>query len=153
MPAITPQEWGPGFIVRHAVSQGYVLHKQQLRLAPEVGGNIWVPVNEMTMTVTIDEPSTVLQLLRCTVLLGFVGGQQMHLRLRYGSNVGIHQTAEHDPTGAGTDGHGITLFRVWPDVQPGQQSFGLDVRYPYPTQWAYTSTLFDLRMVLAVLKR
>src|SRR5690606_23970449 len=128
MPAITPQEWGPGLIVRHAVSRGYVLHKRQLFSVPPTGGNVWVPVDEMTMTVTIDEPSTVLQLLRCTVWLVAVGGRQLHLRLRYGSNVGIHQTAEYDPEGAGTDGHGITLFRVWPNVPPGQQSFGLDVR-------------------------
>lgn len=154
MPKITPAEWGRGLIVRHAVSRGYVLHKTQLASVPATGGNVWVTVNEITMNVTIDEPSTVLQLFRCTVWLSAIGGRQLHLRLRHGSSVGLHQTAEYDPvTGGGTDGHGITLFRSWPNVQPGQRSFSLDVRYPYSSSWTYSATMTDLRMSLVVLKR
>lgn len=154
MPAVTPLEFGPGMVVRHAVSQGYVLYRAQLSSVPPTGGMVWVPVDEMTMNVEIDEPSTVLQILRCTVFLSGTIGRQLELRLRHGAQTSVHQTAERDSTIiTGMDGDGVTLFRAWPDVQPGTRAFGLDVRFPYSSSWTYSALLANLRHSLAILKR
>lgn len=154
MPGLTPLEWGPGLVVRHAVSQGYVRYREQLSSRPPVGGNIWVPVEEMTLSVPIDEPSSVLQIFRCSVLLFPIGARQLQLRLRHGSQATVHQTAERDPTViTGMDGGSVTLFRAWPNVLPGSRTFEIDVRLPVNTSWDYGPTMTNLRHALAVLKR
>lgn len=105
------------------------------------------------MTVSIDEPSTVLQIFRCTVFLALPGGRQLHVRLRYGSRASVHQTAEHDTSIiTGMDGDGVTVFRAW-NVQPGTHTFEVDMRFPYSYSWTYTAALADLRHVLTILKR
>lgn len=154
MPAITPQEWGPGLIVRHAVSQGYVLYLEQLLSKPPVSGNVWVPVDEVTMQVTIDEPSSVLQLFRCTTFLGLVGSPQMRLRLRFDSQASEYQTAEHDTqTFNGMDNDHVLLFRAWPNVPPGVHTFGVETMVPYSGSWNWWAVLRNMRHALAVLKR
>lgn len=154
MPAVTPLDWGPGLVVRHAVSQGYVLYLEQLLSKPPTSGNIWVPIDEMTMQVTIDEPSSVLQLFRCTTFLGLIRSPQMRLRLRFDSQASVYQTVEHDTQIAtGMDNDNVLLFRAWPNVPPGVHTFGVEIMVPYSGSWTYSAVLRNMRHALTVLKR
>lgn len=156
MPVITPEEWGRGLIVRHAVSQGYIKHVSLISSGPPVYGHVWVDLDEMSITVPIDEPSTVLQIFRCTASISAWNyGRQVYFRLRHGNQYTVQQTHEAD-IGSGivsTDNASITLFRAWPNVPVGNQTFGLQLMF---LDWAgeqWPVRLSDLRMVLAILKR
>lgn len=154
MPAVTPLDWGPGLVVRHAISQGYVLYLEQLGSHPPATGNVWTPLDEMTMQVTIDEPSSVLQLFRCTTILGFIGRPQMRLRLRFDSQASVYQTVEHDTQIiTGMDSDNVLLVRAWPNVPPGVHTFGVEIMVPYSGSWTYSAVLRNMRHALTVLKR
>lgn len=148
MPAIVPAQWGPWLVVKHAVSQGYVIYIDRRQTSPWALDQ-WIPIPVVDMTITLDEPSTVVQLFRGTVM----EAEQLELRLRCGAQVSVHQT--HETWNGGTsfvDYSGVMLVRPW-DLPAGSHTFGLEGRTRYPVTQFWRPYISEMRHVLAVLKR